>query len=431
MTTKDTAQDAQEAPAAPAPQDEANNHHAGETVEVQGQDVPVVDEDADLASPGVPWHASPPEGPEAPDVPESPEGPEVSDGPDEPAVKVDVRQLELRRELLGLLPSPDAPAEILQAFVDRLMGRDRLGAELVLPQERVEINREIDCEIYAHRTGRLQGSPTPRVYLTLTFDGVRHAKLSGLLGANLKGSIRVNVIDLQAPLEEDEEEDLPDAGVARQEPLAYAPPVRQTPGELIDERDAGAAGRLSHATDGQGNVYKPHGYAPSPLDAQKCALCGSGESHDVHAGQKRQTARRALARRAETLLEHVWTPVRQEGEPAAPETCAYCDLPSDSPIHNARADELPTFADRVVYWRDVEGLAEAVAWARADEDAGAEDPRCLPATESDNLARRLIEGIADEAAGAGVGEALETPIPDSDLTDEQREARDRLAKANG
>lgn len=431
MATKDTDQDVQDAPAAPAAQDGANNgHHARDTVEIAGREVPVLeegeefqDEQTRIGQENV-GDVSPEE-----EAYVAEENAAAAAGVDEPeGVKVDARQEDLRRQLGEILPRPDAPADVLQAFVDRLLGRDVAAAELRLRQEPVEVNREIECQIYGHRTSMLAGSPNPRTYLTIAFDGVRHAKLSGLLGANLKGTIRINVIDLQAPLEADDEADLPDAGVPVQaalQPLTQE--RRRSPEDLIADREEDH--RVAYMTDGAGHVYKAHGFAPSPQDAKKCALCNAGETHDVHAGKKRQTARRALRNRAEMLLEHVWTPVRQDA--GSPEACAFCDLPHDAPIHNDRADELPTFADRVVYWRDVEGLEEGIAWARADEDAAADPIRCLPATESDALARKLLDGAVAGAAPQDVAADLEAPIPDAELTDEQRDARRRLANGSG
>lgn len=456
MTTKDTGSGPDRPETAPTAQDGANNaiangNHAGDTVEVQGQAVPVEDE-FDDNGPDAAWTpAIPPAIPAMPEGPESPEVSEGTEGPDdapwtEPeldelrekvgaGVKVDARQEALVKELGSLLPAPDAPAEILQAFVDRILGRDRVGAELVLPAEPIEINREIECEIYAHRSMRLAGSPSSRTVLTLTFDGVRHSRLSGLLGANLKGRIRINVIDLQAPLEEDDEKELPDAGVVRQAELALQ---GRTPEEVLDRRDEDH--REAYSVDNVGNVWRPHSFAPSPEDAAKCALCQMGEGHGLHEGRKRQAARTALRRRAETLIPHPFTAGPGEG-PASAAVCVYCNLAEEDEIHvRGGEDGAPavlSFADRLGYWRDSEGLEESIAWSRAEDDA--RDGLCLHSEEADRLAYKLLHPEAVWTASEELEETgeierdaaaeLGRPLRDDELTDEMRDARRRLAGA--
>lgn len=337
-------------------------------------------------------------------------------------------------------PAPFDPTKIQEEFAEAIAGahgeywinyfrrlKTALDAgeggaiELSLPSETIEINREIECEIYAHRSMRLAGSPTARVALTLTFDGVRHARLSGLLGANLKGRVNITVNNLQAPLEEEDERALPEAGVLRQLVLVTS---TRPPGEGGEEAPAEV-----HATDSAGNVYKAHPYAPASEDPAKCALCGAGESHALHEGKKRQTKRNALARRRSYLIEHPFeaAPAPSVTDPDAPITCVYCDLPEADEIH-AR-NEKPSYAERVAYWI-ADGLEEPMAHERAQDEVNA--GAAAEMTEADRLAYKLLnEGDDRHVIEGAVADDLEAPVRDEDLTEEQRDARRRLADKSG
>lgn len=341
-------------------------------------------------------------------------------------------------------PAPFDPSKIQEEFAEAIAGahgeywinyfrrlKTALDAgeggaiELALPSETIDINREIECEIYAHRSMRLAGSPTARVALTLTFDGVRHARLSGLLGANLKGRVNITVNNLQAPLEEEDERALPEAGVLRQLVLVTS---TRPPGEA---GEAEAPPADVHATDAAGNVYKAHPYAPASEDPAKCALCGAGESHALHEGKKRQTKRNALARRKSYLIEHPFEPAPAPSvtDPDVPIVCVYCELPEADEIHSRGAGEIPTYADRVAFWI-ADGLEEPMAHEKAQDEVNA--GAAAEMTEADRLAYKLLnEGDDRHAIERQVDDELEEPVRDEDLTEEQRDARRRLADKSG
>lgn len=417
MTPIQPGTDDEAAQEAPAAQDEPNNtngHHSGDVEDVLAPPRPPATEISSPTPGETPGIITPPPGVETPSpdrrTEDPPGGPPEAppSSPDDAAAPADDDRRRRLDELLAILRESATSGEL-----EEMIARRQAGGELVL-RESVEVNREIDCEIYAVRGGRLAGSPAPRLYLTLTLDAVRHSRLSGLLLANLKGSVKITVHEIQAPLEDDDEKDLPDPGVQRELPL------RNTPEAIIAGRDE--AHRAAWSVDNVGNVYRPHSYAPDPTDAQKCALCGAGEGHDLHEGKKRQTARTALRRRSELLLPHPYTPGALDG-PAGPEACVYCSLEEADGIHARGQEELPTFADRVIYWRDVEGLDEAVAYARARAETEAGEAGFM--TEADELAEKLIRDAQGDAGD--VDASLEAPVRDEDLTDEQREARRRLA----
>lgn len=442
MTTEDRTGTHQNGSAPPTGQDGPSGNEAQPAENADSSPVAFSDTPADPKD-----YLPPPPGPDAEATPEPDDGPAGGEdgnaaaapdpGDDDAKSNPDIERLDkARSELLEVASglTADAYARLLQ----QLRSGGEIDADYVLREGPVEINREIECEIYAHRSMRLAGSPSSRTVLTLTFDGVRHARLSGLLGANLKGRVRINVIDLQAPIEEDDEANLPEAGVLRQ---AALPMTRNTPEDMIDRRDADH--REAYSVDNIGNVYKAHGFAPADDDTAKCALCGMGEGHDLHAGKRRTTSKTAQRRKTETLLPHPWTPRESEDGPAGPQTCAYCDLPDDDPIHDRGEaegsgdgadkgpDELPSFADRVTYWRDVEGIEESIAWHTAmDEVVKAETQ---PMTEADQLAAKLLYPDWDlsDALQRSVAEDLDKPLTDDELTDDQRDARRRLADKSG
>jgi hypothetical protein len=131
--------------------------------------------------------------------------------------------------------------------------------------EPIEVNRDIDCEIYGGRYGRLAGSPTPRFYLTLTLDAVRYANLSGLIGANLKGTVNVHFNNIQAPLPDEEPEE--DSGAGQ--------------GALFTGQ--GSAGLDGIIVDGA--AFLPHVFAASAADADICDVCTTHRITAIHIGQ--------------------------------------------------------------------------------------------------------------------------------------------------
>ncbi len=293
------------------------------------------------------------------------------------------------------------------------------GQDEALAPTPIEVNRDIVCEIYAARFGRLAGSPAPRFYVTLGIDATRYAQLAGLVGANLKGQVRIHVVDIQAPLP-DEDEDQQDA--RRPIPLrdAAQPPLP-----------------VSHLVDDVGLAFKPHGFAPSAADSLRCALCSAGEAHSIHEGQKKAGRRNITNRRGELLLPHPF-----KGKEDRPTVCTYCEYTVDNELHDPAARELaappappaelhsnghtpaalPTYAERVEFWT-APGEAAHGDETMAHELAQDEVNRGLaePMTEADRLAYNLLAGTREHVV------ETDAPIPEEELTDEQRQARDALA----
>lgn len=131
--------------------------------------------------------------------------------------------------------------------------------------EPIEVNRDIDCEIYGARYGRLAGSPTPRFYLTLTLDAVRYANLCGLVGANLKGTVNVHFNNIQAPLPDEEDEDEPASNQAAM---------------FTGEGSAGLDGILV-----DGAAFLPHVFTASAADPDICDICTTHRITAIHIGQ--------------------------------------------------------------------------------------------------------------------------------------------------
>jgi hypothetical protein len=445
MTPTPTDQDTNAGSAAPDGQDEAvpaagpwpngtNGQHADELEDVQapprpGPEVstPAPAPDVEIKIPPAPSTSEP-----SPDIrinvpPEPPESPNIPEDSNSPEAPAPFDPTEIQAEFAEAINGAHAEYWInyFRRLKDALDGGRGGAIELALPSEVIEVNREIECEIYAHRSMRLAGSPTSRVALTLTFDGVRHSRLSGLLGANLKGRVNITINNLQAPIEEDDELALPPAGVLRQLVLQTSP--GRSPDDVIEDRDQDH--RDAYSTDAAGNVYKPHSFAPSSEDPAKCALCGVGEAHALHEGKKRQTKRNALARRRHYLNEHPFEarPMPEDG-PAGEIVCVYCELPEADEIHSRGAGEIPTYADRVAYWI-AEGLEEAMAHEKAQADVEAGQAQFM--TESDELAAKLIRDASPAPSEDRVADELAAPIQDEDLTEEQRDARRRLADKSG
>src|SRR4051794_21218145 len=71
-------------------------------------------------------------------------------------------------------------------------------------EEPVEVNRDVDCMIYGGRYGKMAGSPTSQFYATIAFDAIGYARLASLLGANLKGRVVLHIVNIQAPLPDED-----------------------------------------------------------------------------------------------------------------------------------------------------------------------------------------------------------------------------------
>lgn len=177
--------------------------------------------------------------------------------------------------------------------------------------EIVEVNQNIPCEIYAIRGGRLAGSPTPRGYLTLTFDAIAYRRLSGLLMANLKGTMMMHVVDIQAPLDDDPDDEQPIQKLTPQIPLPD--------GEGVDTVTMSVNGVAAPVKTGKRNGSRADGNWP--LHAFKvneetpglCGVCHHREDDDLHDAAKGV---------------HVFT----EGEPGA-ETCSLCGNALEHELH--------------------------------------------------------------------------------------------------
>lgn len=289
--------------------------------------------------------------------------------------------------------------------------------------EPIEVNRNVDCMIYAGRYGKMAGSPVAQFYVTLAFDSIQYARLSAILGSNLKGRMTMHVVNVQAPLPDEEEDDEDNADERSQMRLENAP----------------AIGEVSHIIDGVGQAFRKHGFAPSPRNKDLCTVCGAGKAHDVHAGQKMQSARNA--KKADELLPH---PYKAREDRAV---CVYCDYMEAAEIHDRAkwdqpspinsdafpngaapstpdapglGDELPRYYQRVAHWLEHEAAGDPLmANELAEEDV--KKGLAQPKTPEDQ--HNLQELEAERAKFL----ADVPPLKDEELTDEQREAREALA----
>ncbi len=214
---------------------------------------------------------------------------------------------------------------------------------MMVENETTEVNRSIPCEIYAVRAGRLAGSPTPRVYMTLTFDAVSYARLGGLLMANLKGTTTIHVVDIQAPLDEDGDDAQPpipkltpqmalpeDDGTEVRTMIVDGAEVQVRTGKrngsradngwtlhafAVNEETPGLCGICHHREDddvhdaGKG----PHPYEDDTSGENVCTVCGEGEEDDRHDPAKRV---------------HIY-----EVEYDKQMACTLCGRPDADPIH--------------------------------------------------------------------------------------------------
>lgn len=138
----------------------------------------------------------------------------------------------------------------------------------------IEINRDVDCEIYAVKYSRLAGAPASRLQVTLTFDGVFHARLAAILGANLKGQATVHFVNVQAPLPDEPEDD--DPKPSAQAPLAAVEPV--------DKKTANRGREVkTRAVSGNGEAVLAHKFRPDEQDGTLCMYCRQGSGAEIHA----------------------------------------------------------------------------------------------------------------------------------------------------
>lgn len=127
----------------------------------------------------------------------------------------------------------------------------------------IEINRDIACELYAVRYGRLAGSPSPRCYVTVTMDAVLYARLTGLLGANLKGTAVVHFVNIQPPLPDEEPEE---PAPSNQGSLPLNP--RGLEGIVVD-----------------GAAFLAHGFIAGVDDENICDICHTHRITPIHLDQ--------------------------------------------------------------------------------------------------------------------------------------------------
>jgi hypothetical protein len=134
------------------------------------------------------------------------------------------------------------------------------------PDEPIEINRDVDCMIYAGRYGKLAGSPAAQFYVTLVLDAATQSRLAGILGANLKGQVTVHFVNVQPPLpdEEEEEENTP-----------------SNQGRMF--RGEGSAGIEGIIVEGA--AFLPHVFVPSAANEEICGTCTTHRVTAIHVGQ--------------------------------------------------------------------------------------------------------------------------------------------------
>lgn len=135
--------------------------------------------------------------------------------------------------------------------------------------ESIEINKDIDCMIYAAKYGKLAGSPSSQFYVTLVIDGATQTKLAGILGANLKGRVTVTFLNVQPPLEEEDEDD---------EARGPQIPFLMSGGERV----------------------MPHVFRPGVNDPEMCDICGVHQVNVIHDEKRAAEAQDAMASLANT-----------------------------------------------------------------------------------------------------------------------------------
>jgi hypothetical protein len=133
--------------------------------------------------------------------------------------------------------------------------------------EAIEINRDVDCMIYAGRYGKLAGSPAAQFYVTLVLDAATQSRLAGILGANLKGQVTVHFVNVQPPLPDEEDEDEDDAP--------------QNQGRMFTGQ--GSAGIEGIIVDGA--AFLPHLFVASAGNEDICSTCTTHRVTAIHIGQ--------------------------------------------------------------------------------------------------------------------------------------------------
>lgn len=133
-------------------------------------------------------------------------------------------------------------------------------------QEPIEINRDVDCMIYAGRYGKMAGSPAAQFYVTLVLDAATQSRLAGLLGANLKGQVTVHFLNIQPPLPDDEEDE-----------------DEEKPSNQRAFTGYGSSGIEGIIVDGA--AFLPHEFVASAANAEICSTCTTHRVTAIHIGQ--------------------------------------------------------------------------------------------------------------------------------------------------
>lgn len=135
-----------------------------------------------------------------------------------------------------------------------------------------EVNRDVDVSIYAAGFKRMAGSPASQFSVTFLFDAQQYAKLIPVLGINLKGRATIHIVDIQAPLPDQEEEP---------EPKKNQPPLQVVP--KGEENGRAPRKPKAHAVSGGGEAILPHAFKPDEQDGTLCRYCQLGSAHEMHA----------------------------------------------------------------------------------------------------------------------------------------------------
>jgi hypothetical protein len=213
--------------------------------------------------------------------------------------------------------------------------------------QRIEINRDVDTEIHAAAYRRLAGADGPRFYLTLTFDAIAYRRLAGLLGANLKGRATVHFLDIQAPLDDDEEDDEPAASPQRTLPGVEVVETRMTVNGEDNQRVL--TRRRRNGTTAE-HSPQPHRFVENEFTPGLCGNCHMREDDELH-----DVAPWSL----EMPRMHVYRP-GPEGR------CRWCYLSPDATIHGLPDDEpVSPLATRLL--QDLADDASRVEPATEDE----------------------------------------------------------------
>jgi hypothetical protein len=186
--------------------------------------------------------------------------------------------------------------------------------------QRIEINRDVDTEIHAAAYRRLAGADGPRFYLTLTFDAIAYRRLAGLLGANLKGRVTVHFLDIQAPLDDDEEDDEPAASPQRTLPGVEVVETRMTVNGEDNQRVL--TRRRRNGTTAE-HSPQPHRFVENEFTPGLCGNCHMREDDELH----------------DVPPWSLEAPQKHEYRPGQGGECRWCYLSAEATIHGLPDDE--------------------------------------------------------------------------------------------